>query len=260
MKKHHEILEIVPQEHREVSRPSQSFDVESVFRLAIEKGGGVETIERLMAIRREMKAEAAKAAFDAALAAFQSECPVIQKTKAGAKNAYHYAPIEEIVEQTKALRSKHGFSHQITAETTNGKVKATCKVTHREGHCDFAVFEVPIDSKNPMQSDPQKYAAALTFATRYAFRSAFGIVTGDEDNDAATARPKPAGPMQATNATKARFLQLLKEWNLDVKAHAYAIDLAIVMPDEGLDAWPLEHVPATKHELEELKKDIEGHQ
>lgn len=236
------------------------FDVEAVFRLAVEKGGGADTLERLMAVRREMKAEHAKAAFDAALAAFQAECPTIKKTKAGPKNAYHFAPLDEIVEQTKELRAKHGFSHQITAETSNGKVKAICKITHREGHCDTAVFEAPIDARNAMQSDPQKYAAALTFATRYAFRSAFGIVTGDDDNDGAINRPKPSGPMSPTPATKARFLQVLQERKLDVKALGFAIDMAFIMPNEGLEEWPLEQVPATRQELEELLKDIEAHQ
>lgn len=237
-----------------------TFDVEAVFRLAVEKGGGADTLERLMAIRREVKAEQAKAAFDMALAAFQSECPVIKKTKAGPKNAYHFAPLDEIVEQTKALRAKHGFSHQITTETSNGKVKAICKVTHRDGHFDTAVFEAPIDQRNAMQSDPQKYAAALTFATRYAFRSAFGIVTGDDDNDGAVTRPKPQGPMTPTESTKARFLTILRERKLDVKAQAFAIDMSFIMPDEGLDAWPLDQVPATRSELDDLLKEIEAHQ
>jgi ERF superfamily. len=34
-------------------------------------------------------------------------------------------------------------------------------------------------------SDTQHVAAALTFAKRYAFTNAFGIMTGDDDNDAA---------------------------------------------------------------------------
>ena len=36
-------------------------------------------MERLVAVRRELNAEAAKRAFDDALAAFQAECPVVAK-------------------------------------------------------------------------------------------------------------------------------------------------------------------------------------
>ena len=45
-----------------------------------------------------------------------------------------------------------------------------------------------------MMSDSQKYAGALTFAKRYAFCNAFGILTADEDIDGHAARPKPAAP------------------------------------------------------------------
>lgn len=38
----------------------------------------------------------------------------------------------------------------------------------------------------------QQSASSLTYAKRYAFTNAFGIVTGDEDNDAATAGPAPS--------------------------------------------------------------------
>ena len=86
---------------------------ESLLSQAVAAGAGIDTLERLMALRKEMLAEEAKKAFNTAMAAFQSECPVIKKTKAvktkSGTVAYRYAPIESAVIQVKDLIQKHGF-------------------------------------------------------------------------------------------------------------------------------------------------------
>ena len=48
---------------------------------AIDKNASVQTMERLLAMRRELKAEYAREAYDNAMSAFQAECPIIKKTK-----------------------------------------------------------------------------------------------------------------------------------------------------------------------------------
>lgn len=168
-------------------------DPESILRYAIDKGANVDVIERMMVVRDKLKAELAKAAFDASMAAFQGECPIIVKRKAGAKNAYRYAPLDDILSQVRELVRRHGFRFSITSEIEPGWVKAFCKITHDAGHSEVSEFKVPVDQKNPMMSDPQRYGGSMTFAKRYAFCNAFGILTADEDLDAGD-RAKPAGP------------------------------------------------------------------
>lgn len=169
-------------------------DPESLIRYAIDKGAGIETIERMMAVRDKLKAEWAKKEYDEALASFQNECPIIKKSKAGAKSAYYYAPFEDIISQTKDLIRKHGFSYRITSETKGQSIKAICRITHQAGHSETTEFEVPIDTRNTMMNEPQKFAGSRTFASRYAFCGGFGIVTMDSDTDGRTERDKPAGP------------------------------------------------------------------
>ena len=65
-------------------------------------------------------------------------------------------------------------------------------------------------------------------------------------------------PKRATEATRNWMLEQLKP--LHTKMLAYAIDKGIIMPNEGLDQWPLEKVPLTKTELDSLKRLIEQHQ
>lgn len=163
---------------------------EGLIAQAITQGASVETMEKLMAMRRELKVEWAKEQFDSAMMMFQSECPIIKKTKSGAKikdtglPAYKYAPLDAIVLQTKKLIEKHGFSYKIDTKTLDGKVEATCIAKHKAGHQDQSTIEVPLGVKTGVMSDSQQVAAALTFAKRYAFCNVFGILTSDEDTDA----------------------------------------------------------------------------
>lgn len=161
---------------------------ETIILRAIDKNVSVEALERLLDMRRELKAEYAKKAYFEALAAFQAECPIIKKTKAvrckSGTIGYRYAPIESIVAQIKDILQKHGFSYTTSMELTEKGVKAVCRVTHSGGHSEVSEMEVPLGTKTDLMSQSQVVAAAQTFAKRYAFCNAFGIMTMDEDNDA----------------------------------------------------------------------------
>ena len=171
--------------------PTVNFNVESLISKAIDKGVDVATMEKLLVMAKEMQAIRAKQEFDNAMAAFQAECPIIDKDKDGGKTdtgkvAYKYAPIDSIVRQVKSVLQKHGFSYSANMELIeNGttKVKASIKVTHIAGHSETTEMTVPLGVKTRVMSDTQVVAAAQTFAKRYAFCNAFGILTGDEDTD-----------------------------------------------------------------------------
>jgi hypothetical protein len=242
---------------RQAPTPIAMRDPESILRYAIDAKADVAVIERLMVVREKLQAESAKAAFDASMAAFQSECPIILKEKSGAKNAYKYAPLDAIVDQVRGLTQKHGFSFSVTSAVDTGWVKAICKITHALGHSEVSEFRVPVDDKNPMMTAPQRYGGAMTFAKRYAFCNGFGILTADEDLDGHAARPKPAGPKQATEKTRTWMLEQLKP--LHVRMQAFGIDKGFIMPNEGLESWPLESVPTSAQALAELRKQIESH-
>ncbi len=154
-----------------------------LLRMAVERGNvDVNTLERLMVVRKEVLAETAKREFFDALAAFQAECPIIIRSRAGHENRYNYAPLEKIVKDATPFLTKHGFSHQEDGVVTEGWVEAIVTVTHRGGHREEKHFKVPAESKAGM-SPQQKYGAAMTYATRYAFCAAFGIRTADKDLD-----------------------------------------------------------------------------
>ena len=160
---------------------------------AIEKDVSVETMEKLLAMRKDLKAEYAKEQYDSAMAEFQADCPEIEKTKEvktkGGQIAYKYAPIEAIVRQVKETLRKHGFSYAVQTQAKDKLVKSICIVKHKFGHSENYEMEVPLGNKTQVMSDSQVVAAASTFSKRYAFCNAFGILTGDGDNDGADTNP-----------------------------------------------------------------------
>lgn len=162
--------------------------VDGFIAQAIASSLPVETMERLFALRKEVKAEQAREAYTAAMAKFQSQCGVIEKKKIvkdkSGKERYRYAQIDDIDDQTRAARTSNGFSFKTDVVHEPGFITAVVIVTHELGHTEPSSFRVPIDTDSYM-SAPQRVAAALTFAKRYAFCNAFGILTGDEDTDAA---------------------------------------------------------------------------
>jgi hypothetical protein len=189
--------ELVPHE------PPARFAAEALIAKAIDKGLSLETLEKLLAMRAELKAEQAREDFFAALSAFQGECPVIVKDRAVLQNGrerYRYASLGDIVKVVGPLLPKHGLSYRLVTrlEPETGYMVATCTVHHAAGHSEASEFKVPLAKDNFMNA-AQHHGSARTYACRYAFCDAFGIMTGDEDDDAGSLdTPKPqAQPPQA---------------------------------------------------------------
>lgn len=200
-----------------VSKNEQS--VESFISQAIDKGVTVETMERLFNLRKEVKAEMAREAFVSAMAQFQSECPIISKEKPvkgkDGVERYRYAPLDEIVRQVKVYLGRNGLSYNFDEKIDKDSVTAICKITHTLGHSETSVFSVPIGSEQYM-TDVQKHGARITFAKRYAFCNAFGILTGDEDTDAADLPKNEEKPADSQNdvidwKTRLEATQTLRE-------------------------------------------------
>lgn len=163
-------------------------NAEALISQAIEKELPIDTMERLLVMRRELKEEAAREEFFNALSNFQAACPEIPKTKIvmnkdGKTVRYKYAPLDTIIAAVKTPLKENGFSYTVKTEQDNGNVTAICRLHHIAGHTEETQLTVPID-KGSYMSAPQQIAAALTYAKRYAFCDATGIMTADEDNDA----------------------------------------------------------------------------
>jgi hypothetical protein len=175
-----------------VAEKKPALSVPALISQGLATGASMEAMKGLYELYALERDDQRRMAFNEAMADFQSDCPVIKKNKSGGKTnagvvAYYFAPIDSIVSQVKDLIRKHGFSYFIKTTTENGKLTATCIVRHKLGWSEESSFTVGETAGTAVMSGPQKTAASLTFAKRYAFCNAFGIMTGDQDIDTSKA-------------------------------------------------------------------------
>ena len=163
---------------------------EAMIAKAIEKDVSVETMERLLVMRTQIKAEMAEEIYFNALSNFQAECPTILKKREvrnsqskGGGLRYKFASLDDIVETVAPYLKNNSFSYTIKSEMREGFMIATCEAHHSAGHSESTSFPIPIDDEAYMNA-AQKYKSADSFAKRVAFTNVFGIMTGDEDDDA----------------------------------------------------------------------------
>jgi hypothetical protein len=177
----------------------QRLDVPALLHQALANNAGVETLERLFALSKEVRAEQARAAWHEAMAAFQEDVPEVVKsktaqvvTKSGTRYSYQYAPLQNIISIVRPVLAKHGLSVVFQTRVSDGRVSATCRVGHAAGHVEECEFSVPVDTSSHM-NPAQQVASACTYARRYAYLAALGLAP--EDDDDAGAEP-PAPPIQ----------------------------------------------------------------
>jgi hypothetical protein len=159
--------------------------------LAIEKGTGVEQLEKLMELNSKWEAAQAKTAFLQAKTLFQTALPIIKKqkvvsfdTKAGGKMSYNYASLDDIAETIKPFLAQYGFSYRWNQTFADGGVmRVQCVLTHEAGHseaCDMVGGADTSGLKNALQAS----ASGITYMRRYTLTGVLGIATADEDIDA----------------------------------------------------------------------------
>lgn len=216
----------------------QQVSVEKMIMQAINKGVPVETLERVLAMRTQLKADWAKEQFDRCMADCQAEMPVIEKSKQArdeqkGKDLYKYAPLDAIIAVAGPIIARHGFSYSFKTLNAIDKVKVTCIVKHRDGHSEESDMETALSTKTQIMSAPQQIAATVTFNKRYAFTNAFGITTGGEDDESQL--PKDVTPqIEAPKITSIR--QLIKDAKLTEGALAQRFNVATI---DELDARSL---------------------
>lgn len=226
MNDQHAVALATETEGRQMTAPTMA-GPDLLIHTAIERGASMETMRELMAMRRELRDEAAREAYFDGLAAFQSACPTIEKRKIvrnrDGSQRYAYAPLENIVAQVRHLLREHGFSYRFeTHPMEDGTLRVACIVQHRGGHTERSEVIIP-RFQGQGTNAAQDTGSAVTYGRRYSFTDAFGITTADEDNDAAgLAPPEPPDtitPDQALNlralmeevgADRAKFLRYYK--------------------------------------------------
>lgn len=185
-----------------VPHEPKRFDANALIALAIEREPPVtvEVLERLLAMRRELREEQAREAFNRDFAAFQGACPLIPKERAvnerSGKLRYKYATLDAIMRVIQPYLVQYGFSIGFSGAFGEGIEIVTCHLRHVLGHETMSTFRAPID-KTAYMNEPQKYGGARSYGRRYALCDVLGIVTADQDDDAVKEERIDNGPSAA---------------------------------------------------------------
>ncbi len=151
----------------------------SMLDRAVAQGASIETLEKLMGLQERWERNAARRAFDAAIAAAKSEITVVSKNATG-HNAKRYANFAAYARAIDPVIGKHGLSYRFRTHQDD-RIHVTCVISHRDGHSEENTLSGPADttgSKNPIQA----IGSTLTYLQRYALVQGFGLAASEDDD------------------------------------------------------------------------------
>jgi hypothetical protein len=234
-----------------------SLDPARLIAKAIEHAVPVETLERLLAMRTALVAEAARAEFFRALSAFQARIPQIPKRQLATTNKfqYCYANLSDIQSAIAPALCELGLSVAFDTSLSERLLTVIARVHHAAGHSESTTFAVPFENSARM-SPAQAMGSALTYARRYALCAALGIVTAEDDDDGRTSQPQsrpdnqPAPPGPIISAAQHR--------RLEARINDLGLDRARVKTWVKR-AWGIDHlsdIPASKYSTLDHRLDV----
>lgn len=163
-----------------ILKEAQPITFHQMISHAIEKGAGIEQVERLMEMQERWEVKEAKKSYVDAMNRFRSKCPTIAKTRKAHNSMY--AGLAETIEQIKGLLAECGLSHSWKTESNDGTITVTCCVTHVAGHQECTSLSAPPDtsgSKNAIQA----MASTVSYLERYTFYALLGLASAEMDDD-----------------------------------------------------------------------------
>jgi hypothetical protein len=190
---------------REVSQSTEiaRIDPQALIEKAVTSGANIETLERLLALAKDVRQIQAREAWLHAMAIFQETCPPILRsgkarisTKSGASFGYSYAPLAEILSTVQPVMGPLGLSVSFRVRLEKENVIALCIVSHEMGHHeDSGEIAIPISfGDGTGASAAQHVGIAATYAKRYALLAIIGIAP-EEDADAKVDQQRPTVEM-----------------------------------------------------------------
>lgn len=152
-----------------------------------------DVLRELTALWKEWDKEEARKDFEAAFVAAKGEFPVIRKNrhvgfkskdKSKADTSYWHEDLAEIYRTVDPILAKHGMAIRCRPSSEPGQpVIATAILSHKRGYFEETTLKGAVDpsgNKNHLQA----IGSAITFLSRYAVKSALGLASERDDDDA----------------------------------------------------------------------------
>lgn len=224
--------------------------IQVLERVAANPDVPVEKIERLMDMQMKIMARNAELAFNAAMAAAQSQTRQVAADATNPQTRSKYASYSALDKALRPIYTACGFS--LSFDTGEGApqdwVRVLCYVSHRDGHSRTYHADMPADGKGAKGGDvmTKTHAAgsAMSYGMRYLLKMIFNVAVGEDDDDGNRAGRGPTisesqvadlnALIDEVKADRAKFLRYLKLSRLeDMSVNAYADAVAMLRRKGG---------------------------
>jgi len=153
---------------------------------AIQMGQTPETLERLLSLQERWERNAARKAYDEAMAAAAAELPAVVKDRTVShgtgKASYRHESLAAIEKAVRPVLSKHGLHYRWRTGRDGAEVICTCIISGH-GHHEENTLAGPADTsgaKNAIQA----IGSTVTYLQRYTLKAALGIAAAEDDDGA----------------------------------------------------------------------------
>jgi hypothetical protein len=226
-------------DRKEIAVVSESTALISVIeRAARDPNIDIDKMERLLAMQKEIFAQQAEAAFNAAMSDCQAQMPQIVPRSPNEQTNSMYAALEEIDRVARPIYTRNGFALSFGTKegAPEGFYRQTCLATHRSGHSRLYQADLPTDMTglkgNPNKTGIQGFGSTMSYGQRYQTKLVFNIVIGGEDTDG---NGPTLGPgqleeirkrMQEVGTNEAQFLEF---WRIDALEKMPVFNFPVIM-------------------------------
>lgn len=155
-----------------------------IERMAVDPNIDPDRIERFIALKERMDANAAKVAYNAAYATMQPELPAIPKR--GQSNTGNYALWEDIQDRIIPVLAEHGFGLSFKTKVEGETITVTAILRHEAGHEDSTELPLPTD-KSGSKNNVQGVGSSVSYGKRYTASALLNIRVAGEDDDGVAA-------------------------------------------------------------------------
>lgn len=146
---------------------------------ALERGDGIDMIEKLMDLQDRHEQKAARRAFDAAVAGAKAKIKPVVKNRKG--NNSKYADLSAYAKEVDPILAEFGLSYRYRSQQ-DGAIAITCILSHRDGHSEETTLSGGADtsgSKNAIQA----IGSTVEYLKRYTLTLALGLSSSEADDD-----------------------------------------------------------------------------
>lgn len=175
-----------------------SADLAAILAAARNPNTNIDTVERLLAMHRDLMKDQQRTAFRAAKARLQEKLPQIAKSGRVEVNGAlrsKFARLEDIDQAVRPICAEEGFSFSYDSKRVADGIEYSCEMSHRDGWAEVKTLTLPVDmgaGRNAVQA----VGSSTSYARRYLLEMHLGLVKRDEDDDG-NGGSRPVTPEQA---------------------------------------------------------------